>query len=116
MDYNYIYFHLQKLQLGSIDAACQELQYPLKNSARAIFSLFSPVRWQGVEEDEDPVPGEKQCANVEVWFLEDDGGSSMHEFHFDAYDYGRVVNWVLRDVLDNAYGDALYCDHAGGST
>jgi hypothetical protein len=28
---------LQKLQLGSIDAACQELQYPLKNSARFFF-------------------------------------------------------------------------------
>jgi hypothetical protein len=40
----------------------------------------------------------------------------MHEFHFDAYDYGRAANWVLRDVLDNACGDALCCDHAGGST
>jgi hypothetical protein len=40
MDYNYIYFHLQKLQLGSIDAAYQDLQYPLKNSARAIFFSF----------------------------------------------------------------------------
>ena len=42
MDYNDTYFHLQKLQLGSIDAAYQELDYPLNNSARAIFFRFPP--------------------------------------------------------------------------
>jgi hypothetical protein len=37
-----MFLFLQKLQLGPIDAACQELQYALQNSARAIlFSLFS---------------------------------------------------------------------------
>ena len=40
MNYNYIYFHLKKLQLGPIDAAFQKLQYALKNSARANFFLF----------------------------------------------------------------------------
>jgi hypothetical protein len=55
-------------------------------------------------------------SNVEVWFLEGDGESSMHEFHFDAHKYGRAANRVLRDVLDNACGDARWCDHAGGST
>ena len=43
MNYNYIYSHLQKLQLGPIDAACQELQYALKNSARAKFFPFFPI-------------------------------------------------------------------------
>ena len=37
---NCIYFHLKKLQLGPIDAAFQELQYALKNSARANFFSF----------------------------------------------------------------------------
>jgi hypothetical protein len=55
-------------------------------------------------------------SNVEVRFLEDDGGSSVQEFHFDPHNYGRAANWVLRDVLDNACGDARCCDHAGGST
>ena len=42
MNYNCIYFHLKKLQLGPIDAAFQKLQYALKNSARAnFFSFFS---------------------------------------------------------------------------
>ena len=41
MNYNRIYIHLKKLQLGPIDAAFQKLQYALKNSARAIFFLFS---------------------------------------------------------------------------
>ena len=41
MNYNYICFCLKKLQLGPIDAACQELQYALKNSARAnVFPFF----------------------------------------------------------------------------
>ena len=40
MNYNCIYFHLKKLQLGPIDAAFQELQYALKNSARANFFSF----------------------------------------------------------------------------
>ena len=46
INYNYIYFHLQKLQLSLlvIDATLQELQYALKNSARAkcvpLFLLF----------------------------------------------------------------------------
>ena len=40
MNYDCIYFHLEKLQLGPIDAALQKLQYALKNSARAIFFLF----------------------------------------------------------------------------
>ena len=40
MNYNCIYFHLKKLQLGPIDAAFQKLQYALKNSARANFFLF----------------------------------------------------------------------------
>jgi hypothetical protein len=71
------------------------------------------ARWLGVEEDEDPVPVR---SNVEVWFLEDDGGSSVQEFHFGAHNYGRAANWVLRDVLDNACGDARCCDHASGST
>jgi hypothetical protein len=55
-------------------------------------------------------------SNVEVWFPEDDGGSSVHKFCFDAHNYGRAANWVLRDVLDNASGDARCCDHTGGST
>ncbi len=55
-------------------------------------------------------------SNVEVWFPEDDGGSSVQEFRFDAHNYGRAANWVLRDVLDNACGDARCCDNAGGST
>ena len=41
MNDNCIYFHLKKLQLGPIDAAFQELQYALKNSARANFFFFS---------------------------------------------------------------------------
>ena len=41
MNYNCIYFHLKKLQLGPIDAAFQKLQYALKNSARANFFSFS---------------------------------------------------------------------------
>ena len=40
MNYNCIYFHLKKLQLGPIDAAFQKLQYALKNSARANFFSF----------------------------------------------------------------------------
>ena len=40
MNYNCIYFHLKKLQLGPIDAAFQKLQYALKNSVRANFFLF----------------------------------------------------------------------------
>ena len=40
MNDNCIYFHLKKLQLGPIDAAFQELQYALKNSAHANFFLF----------------------------------------------------------------------------
>ena len=40
MNDNCIYFHLKQLQLGPIDAAFQELQYALKNSARANFSFF----------------------------------------------------------------------------
>ena len=55
-------------------------------------------------------------SNIEVWFLEDDDGSSVQEFRFDAHNYGRAANWVLRDVLDNACGDAWCCDNAGGST
>ena len=55
-------------------------------------------------------------SNVELWFLEGDGESSMQEFHFDAHNYGRAANWVLRDVLDNACGDGGCCDHAGSST
>jgi hypothetical protein len=44
MNDNCIYFHLKKLQLGPIDAAFQELQYALKNSARAnFFPSFSSV-------------------------------------------------------------------------
>ena len=47
MNYNCIYIHLQKLQLGPIDAAFQKLQYALKNSARAnffsFFNVFSTV-------------------------------------------------------------------------
>ena len=30
----YIYFHLQKLQVGPVDASCQERQYATKNRAR----------------------------------------------------------------------------------
>jgi hypothetical protein len=42
MNYNCIYFHLKKLQLGPIDAAFQKLHIALKNSARAnFFSFFS---------------------------------------------------------------------------
>ena len=40
MKYNHIYFHSMELKLGPIDAAFQELQYALKNSARADFFLF----------------------------------------------------------------------------
>ena len=42
MNYNCIYFHLKKLQLGPIDAAFQKLQYALKNRVhvRANFFLF----------------------------------------------------------------------------
>ena len=58
----------------------------------------------------------RETSNVEVWFLEGDGESSMQEFHFDAHNYGRAANWVLRDVLDNACGDARCCDHASGIT
>jgi hypothetical protein len=36
-NYNCIYFHLKKLQLGPIDAAFQKLEYALKNSACANF-------------------------------------------------------------------------------
>ena len=42
MNYNYIWFHLQKLQLGPIDVAFQDLQYALKNSSRDIFVPFFP--------------------------------------------------------------------------
>ena len=43
MNYNYIYFYLQKLQLGPIDAAYQEPRYALKKSAGAnILPFFSP--------------------------------------------------------------------------
>ena len=42
MNYNYMFLFLQKLQLGPIDAACQELQYALQNSARAISPHFFP--------------------------------------------------------------------------
>ena len=52
----------------------------------------------------------------EVWFPEGDGGSSVHEFRFDAHNYRRAANCVLRDVLDNACGDARCYDHTGGST
>jgi hypothetical protein len=31
-------------------------------------------------------------SNVEVWFLEDDGGSSAQAFRFDAHNYGRAAN------------------------
>ena len=55
-------------------------------------------------------------SNIEVWFPEDDDGSSVQEFRFDAHNYGRAANWVLRDVLDNACGDARCCDNAGGNT
>jgi hypothetical protein len=55
-------------------------------------------------------------SNVEVWFLEDDDGSSAQAFRFDAHNYERAANWVLRDVLDNACGDARCCDYVGGST
>jgi hypothetical protein len=55
-------------------------------------------------------------SNVEVWFPEDDGGSSVQEFRFDPHNYGRAANWVLRDVLDDACGDVRCCDRAGGST
>jgi hypothetical protein len=41
MNYNCIYFHLKKLELGPIDADFQKLQYALKNSARANFFFFS---------------------------------------------------------------------------
>jgi hypothetical protein len=47
---------------------------------------------------------------------EDDGGSRVQEFRFDAHKYGRTANWVLQDVLDNISGDARCCDHASGST
>ena len=60
--------------------------------------------------------GTRVRSNVEVWFPEDDGGSSVQEFRFDEHNYGRAANWVLRDVLDNACGDARCCDHTGGST
>jgi hypothetical protein len=43
MHYNYIYFHLQKLQLGPIDAAFQELQYALNNSVRALLTAAVPL-------------------------------------------------------------------------
>ena len=42
-------------------------------------------------------------SNVEVWFPEDDGGSSVQEFRFGAHNYGHAANWVLRDVLDYAW-------------
>ena len=45
MNYNYMFLFLQKLQLGPIGAACQDLQYMLQNSARAIlfpFLIISP--------------------------------------------------------------------------
>ena len=48
MNYNCIYFHLEKLRLGPIDAALQKLQYALKNSARANFFLFF-LRWCEIE-------------------------------------------------------------------
>jgi hypothetical protein len=41
MNYNYMFLFLQKMQLSPIDAACQELQYVLQNSARAIFFFLS---------------------------------------------------------------------------
>jgi hypothetical protein len=31
-------------------------------------------------------------SNVEVWFPEDDGGSSVQEFRFDEHNYGRATN------------------------
>jgi hypothetical protein len=34
---NYIYFHLQKLQVVAVDASCQERQYATKNRARTKF-------------------------------------------------------------------------------
>ena len=43
MNYNYIYFNLQKLlqaALGPIDVAWQELQHALKNKARADCLFF----------------------------------------------------------------------------
>ena len=43
INYNYIYFHLQKLQLGPIDAAFQELQYALNNSVRALLTAAVPL-------------------------------------------------------------------------
>jgi hypothetical protein len=33
----YIYFYLQKLQVGLVDAACRERQYATKNMARTNF-------------------------------------------------------------------------------
>ena len=44
MNYDCIYFHLEKLQLGPIDAALQKLQYALKNSARANFFFLMYFR------------------------------------------------------------------------
>ena len=44
MNYNCIYFHLKKLQLGPIDAAFQKLQYALKNIARANFFFLMYFR------------------------------------------------------------------------
>jgi hypothetical protein len=40
MNYNYMFLFLQKLQLRLIDTVCQELQYVLQNSARAIFFIL----------------------------------------------------------------------------
>jgi hypothetical protein len=71
------------------------------------------VRWQGVQEDDDTVPGEKQCRGV---VSRGDGGSSVQEFRFGPDDYVPAATWVLRDVLDNACGDARCCNHARSNT
>jgi hypothetical protein len=40
MNYNYVFLFLQKLQLGPIDAACQELQYVLQNTEHCTCYFF----------------------------------------------------------------------------
>ena len=66
INYNCIYFHLKKLQLGPIDAAFQKLQYALKNNARAnffFFPSFSNVFSTVFTVDLSEKSGDKSCHN-----------------------------------------------------
>jgi hypothetical protein len=66
----YIYFYLQKLQVGPGDAACQERQYATKNMARTKFSrkiwrfnLGFCAPDQGAAPTKSPAPGRCGCCS-----------------------------------------------------